>query len=130
MKLLYQQIASLINAYKTTDNNEWFVRFEDRLEWIAKNVLPSGSGIDNGTKIDLDKSTSEKIVLEFGFHHMDEGGYYDGWTEHTAVIRPSLALGIDLKITGCDRNQIKDYLHETYHYVLTSEFDQELLKDI
>jgi hypothetical protein len=54
---------------------------------------------------------------------MDDVGYYDGWTEHTLTVRPSLAFGIDLKFSGRNRNQIKDYLHEVFHEALTHEID-------
>lgn len=128
--LLYQQIANLLGCRADALTDEYRQLCNRRLNWIAKNVLPSGSGIDNGTKIDLDKSSPEKIVLEFGYHRMNDAGYYDGWTEHSAVIKPSLAFGLDLKITGRNRNQIKGYLHETYHYELTREFDDVVLKDI
>jgi hypothetical protein len=85
-------------------------------------MLPSGSGIDSGTKIDLDKSHAEKIIFYFGFHHMDENGFYDGWTEHTLVVTPSFT-GINLRIGGRDRNQIKEYLYDTYDYALTCEVE-------
>lgn len=81
-------------------------------------LLPSGSGIDSGTVIGQ-VSTAQKLVLEFGFHHMVHG-YYDGWTYHKAVVQPCLMFGLDLRVTGPNRNQIKDYLHETYLHALTS----------
>jgi hypothetical protein len=50
---------------------------------------------------------------------MTEGGMYDGWTEHTVVVTPSLAFGINIRITGRNRNDIKDYLHDVFHEALT-----------
>lgn len=52
---------------------------------------------------------------------MNENGMYDGWTEHKAIIKPSLVFGLDLKITGRDRNGIKEYLHDTFMQALTDE---------
>jgi hypothetical protein len=43
---------------------------------------------------------------------MNEGGMYDAWTEHTIRVRPSLSSGFTLTISGRDRNEIKEYLHE------------------
>ncbi len=40
--------------------------------------LPSGAGIDNGTKIDVSKCKRNKIVLTCGYHNMNENGFYDG----------------------------------------------------
>jgi hypothetical protein len=45
---------------------------------------------------------------------MNEGGYYDGWTEHQVIITPSLQHGFDVRVTGQDRNEIKDYLAELF----------------
>lgn len=90
--------------------------WEERLEKIMDSA-PSGSGIDNGTKLDETKSGQAKLVFTFGYHHMNEHGFYDGWTDHTAVVTPSFN-GFNLKITGRDRNQIKDYLYDVYAHWL------------
>jgi len=118
---LYQKISQLLhcidNCEKSPRNVEWANRHDDRLQSIAADCLPSGSGIDCGTKID-DTSKPDRIVLTFSYHHMNENGYYDGWTEHKCIITPSLSYDYDVRITGRDRNDTKDYLAETYHYVL------------
>jgi hypothetical protein len=93
------------------------------LEHFAKCYLPSGSGFDNGSKLDLSESTPERIVLSTSYHHMNEGGMYDGWSEHTVIVTPSLASGFNLRITGRDRNAIKAYIAECFHDALTVEVD-------
>jgi hypothetical protein len=122
---LYKAIAMTLDAYNRcieTKNTEWE---EKHYETLAKlnSYLPSGSGIDNGTELDEEKSSSEKLVFHFGFHHMNEGGMYDGWTQHTLTVKPSLYFDIELKISGPNRNDIKEYLHETYHAALTEEVE-------
>jgi hypothetical protein len=92
---------------------EWLDKHTDTIKRIVQNG-PSGSGIDNGTQIALDNSTGNKLVFTTAFHHMDEGGMYDGWTYHVITIRPSLQFGFDMKITGSNRNDIKEYLSEVY----------------
>lgn len=111
-KTLAAEIAATLEVIEraTGPNSAWEIPAETRLRQLCK-FLPSGSGIDYGTKLDRKKSNSEKLVFEFGFHHMNNGGFYDGWTDHTAVVKPSFD-GIDLQITGRDRKQIKDYLHD------------------
>lgn len=84
-------------------------------------ALPSGSGIDRGTIIDRERSRPDRIVLVCSFHHMNEHGYYDGWTDHEVIVRPSLAWGFTLRVTGRDRNGIKDYLHDVYMHALREE---------
>jgi hypothetical protein len=55
---------------------------------------------------------------------MDENGMYAGWGDYTAVIRPAFH-GIDLTIKGRNRNDIKEYLYQTYEYALTREYSEE-----
>lgn len=120
---LYRAIASTMNAMENcrkNGNNEWLDRHEDSLQCLM-GFMPSGSGIDNGTTLDRDASTDDKLVFTFGYHHMNEGGMYDGWTEHALTVKPSLMFGIDLRITGRNRNDIKDYLHDTYRECLMAD---------
>jgi len=83
--------------------------------------MPSGSGIDSGTTLDFDKSSGSKLVFSTSYHHMTEDGMYDGWTEHVVTVKPSLMFGFDLAISGRDRNDIKEYLHEVYHDTLMTD---------
>lgn len=127
---LYRALSSLVSARlnciarKPTANVEWQSKHEDSIAELVE-FLPSGSGIDGGTKIDLDASTPEKLVFTFGFHHMNDAGMYDGWTEHTLTVRPSLQFDIATTISGRNRNDIKDYLYETYGYALTQDVWQD-----
>jgi hypothetical protein len=126
-RYLYSELSTAIQARHNCDtsnprNDEWFDKWTDRINELV-DKLPSGSGIDCGTKIDLDATHAEKIVLGLSFHHMNDGGYYDGWTQHHIVVTPSFT-GIKLRISGPNRNDIKDYLYETYDYALTREVEQ------
>lgn len=87
----------------------------DRLE----RELPRGSGFDAGTKIDRD-SDPEKIRFTTSFHHMNDGGYYDGWTEHVVTISPSFQHLFDVKVSGRDRNQIKDLIATVFRCELNT----------
>jgi hypothetical protein len=123
----YRILAAALNAARNCEmsgNAEWRDRHRARAEEICKEG-PSGSGWDEGTKIDLDASTGEKIVLRGSWHHMNEHGYYDGWTDHAIYVRPSLVFGIELRITGRDRNSVKEYLHVMFYTWLTEEMDAE-----
>lgn len=127
MKTIAQAIASQLDAMnrcRESGNQEWATKWEESLFRIARN-LPSGSGIDEGTKIDLDASTPEKIVLIVNFHHMDTNGFYSGWTGHKITVKASLQFGIELKISGRNRDGIKEYLGETYSYTLEQEYKED-----
>lgn len=83
--------------------------------------FPHGSGFDKGTTLDLDLSTGEKLVFTTAFHHMNDGGFYDGWTSHCVIVTPSLKVGFRLRITGRDRNGIKEHIAEAFNACLERE---------
>lgn len=125
-KKLYRHLAGKVQAMATcrkTDNAEWFERHSDAAEKLCKDHMPSGSGVDCGTTIDLDRSKPQRLVFHTSFHHMDESGGYDGWTEHDVIVTPCLYSGFDLRITGRDRDDIKDYLGELFSYALDREIE-------
>ena len=128
---LYEQIARIIDARIRCieTNNDWWMKHDETLREL-NDLLPSGSGIDNGTKLCIEESKPNRLVFSFGYHHMNDGGMYDGWTEHTLVVTPSLMSRFDLRITGSNRNQIKDYLYEVFQSALdeTIDFDDETRK--
>jgi len=117
MKKIYQDIASKLGAMENcrkSGNDEWLEKHGQAIMDICKNDMPSGSGFDNGTQLNWDKSTPEKLVFETSFHHMNDGGYYDGWTNHTVTVTPSLQFGFNLKVSGPNRNEIKSYIYEMF----------------
>lgn len=121
-RYLYSELAMLVQAYKNciaSHNEVWQDRHEERILSLVKEYLPSGSGFDCGTKLDIEASHGEKLVFTTSFHHMNEGGYYDGWTEHRIVCTPSFS-GVNLRISGRNRNEIKDYMHEVFYQALMS----------
>jgi hypothetical protein len=125
---LYRQIASTLRAIKNCEkmgNAEWIERHTARLDSELPNVLPYGGGFDGGSTLLIDESTAQKLVFSTSYHHMSENGYYDGWTEHNVIVTPCLYSGFNLRVTGRDRNQIKDYIGELFHSVLSAEMEWE-----
>jgi len=120
---LFATFASLVDARlrcEQTNNDEWFHNHTARITELL-DEMPSGSGFDSGTKLDFDASNADRLVFITAFHHMNDGGYYDGWTEHNVIVTPSLIHGFNLKVTGRDRNQIKEYIHEMFANALNEE---------
>lgn len=117
---LYQKIARLIACINSSPVSEMFDTWEMRLREIERSVLPSGSGFDAGCKIQ-DNSTSNKIVISCDYHHINGCGYYDGWSEHTVIVTPCLQFGFSMRVTGRNRNMIKDYISDTFHELLNNE---------
>lgn len=125
-RALYKELALLVTAIDNCEkskNASWQERHATRLEMLVRNHMPHGAGIDTGTKFRLDLSSPNKLVFAAPFHHMDENGGYYGWTKHNILVYPDLLSDIRLSISGPNRNDIKEYLHETFFYALTGEID-------
>lgn len=120
-KPLYSVLAQKL-AWEPPPNTP-FVTQRDREIKHLLSLLPSGSGWDMGTRF-ASRSTRNRIVLYGSWHHMDENGFYCGWTDHKIIITPSLANGFNLRVTGKDRNDIKSYLHELFNHALRQLVDE------
>jgi hypothetical protein len=90
---------------------------DDKIQALLDHA-PHGGGFDSGIQFLEDDSSPNKLVFRCDFHHMDEHGYYNGWSEHKAIVTPDLAFGYNLKITGRNRDQIKEFISETLGYWL------------
>lgn len=120
---LFMKLAQLVVAIRNCDeagNMVWHAKHRDRVCALVKEHMPSGSGFDAGTQFDIDAQKPERLVFSTAFHHMDENGSYHGWSDHTVVVTPSLSHGFVLRVTGNDRNSIKDYIHEVFHEALST----------
>lgn len=123
---LYECLALALDALANCErmgNGEWAPRWRERLAKLERE-LPSGSGFDNGTRIDYDRSTGDKFVLTTAFHHMNDAGFYDGWTEHTVTIRPSFISRFTVEVSGRNRNGIKDFIADSFASALRDRFEQ------
>ena len=133
-KPAYQRIASALQAMvncKRAGNDEWVARHHETIEHIVREYFPSGSGVDSGTTFDFHASKPNRLVFLTAFHHMNDGGMYDGWTEHSVVVTADLVTEFYLKITGRDRNDIKDYLGEIFSEALGADLtDAQVYPDV
>ena len=134
-RYLYSELATAIDALArckaTTANTSQAAHadiWEDQIESLVKQHMPSGSGYDSGTKIDLDASHADKLVFHTGFHHMNENGYYAGWTEHTITVKPSLQSEFTLRISGRNRNNIKEMMYEDVRNALHQDVEYDVIE--
>lgn len=133
--IVYQQIARSLDAYRNCLNHhtqpgmghltEWIDKHANRAYDLCKEYMPSGSGFNSGTTLEIDRCADDKLVFFTQFHHMNENGYYDGWTMHTVTVRPSLVNNIEIKVGGRDRNQIKDYIYQVFEMALNTEVNDD-----
>lgn len=127
MTKVYQEVASRVMAIRNcqaTGNLEWQSKHAEAIAAIGKRYLPHGSGIDAACFFDTDVCTPDRLIIRVEFHHMDESGYYDGWTAHNIAVRPSLCFGFTLSISGVNRNGIKDYLRDIFCAALNEEVSE------
>ena len=123
---VYSRLAQLLDAYRRnveTGNDEWRDKHQEMIDSLCENHLPHGSGFDSGVSLDYDRSNPNKLVFNAPYHHMDENGFYAGWGDYAVTVKPSLAFGFDLTISGRDRNGFKDYATELFDYMLREEVD-------
>ena len=131
VRYLYSELAGMVEARRNCaqrtetaqESNvgasvEWLDRHTETIESLVKQHMPHGSGFDSGTTLDLDASHADKLVFNTAFHHMNDGGYYDGWTEHTVTVVPSLTASFHLRVSGRNRNDIKEYIADEFYHAL------------
>lgn len=125
-KLAYviASLAAAIRNCEKSGNAEWKAKHSEKLDRLVREHMPSGSGFDAGTHIDLDRTGAERITFSTSFHHMDENGCYDGWTDHVVTVRPCLIGGLRVKVSGRDKNGIKDYIAECFDMALSREIEE------
>lgn len=119
MTTLATKIAGLIQAIRNCEangNKEWLATHTKALHAIS---LPSGAGFDRGTIIDIHASTPSRLVFQTAFHHMNDVGYYDGWTEHTVTAVATFGTP-EIKVSGSN-SEFKDYIGHVFHDLLTTE---------
>ncbi len=112
---LYARIAQIFDAFQNCtekQNLEWRDNHMTSILGLVREYMPRGSGIDNGVAFDFDASKKDKLVFTFGYHCMNDGGYYDGWIDYTLTVKPNLARGYDMRITGRDYHGNKEYFYD------------------
>jgi hypothetical protein len=119
---LYQQFAHCFAALCNCEsgpviNEHWAGVWRDRIVQLQEE-LPSGSGFDNGSEFSFDESRPDKLIFTTSFHHMNDLGSYCGWTDHRIILTPSFIHGFEMKVTGPDKRQIKDYIAQCFSEAL------------
>ena len=113
---LYAVIASAL-AREANDAQR-----DPLIDEIENEILPSGSGFDAGCKIDREMFSRATFCLSFGYHHMNDTGFYTGWTEHTVKVRADFQSEVDLKISHV-RDPFAEYVYDTFYDVLREEVE-------
>lgn len=114
---VYEVLAQRVNNTHPTS--------EDLISQVL-DTAPVGSGV-GGFLFRDDVSNASKLVFRCTFHHMNEHGYYDRYTHHSVIATGTLAYGLDVKVTGSNRNDIQSYLGELFYAWLNSDLELSFL---
>lgn len=118
---MYQAFANVAHTLNQAHTLGSALDFQtQRLDSLIKRA-PSGSGFDSGTEFLVDKSNTERLVFKTSFHHMDDAGGYDGWTDHEVWVKADLLVGFTIRVTGQNRNDIKEYIADVFNTFLNED---------
>ena len=112
---LYKEIARVLGQ-----KNKSLNVIEKELT-LFKEVLPNGNGIEAGCVISL-KSTKKRIVIDTLYWHTNDSDETSRWTAHQVIITPSFEREINIRITGKNKDNVKDYLHDIFREALMKEY--------
>jgi len=123
---IYQKLANLQIARSNcikSGNKEWEKKHTEKIEHIMYNFSPSGSGLDNGTKFDYEKSDEYKLIFYTSYHVLNGGGYYTNWINFSVTVISSLCFEIDIRIKGSfgKDQDVKDIVYDRFYDFLLSE---------
>ena len=124
---VYRQIATYVDAYHRclANGNALYKDHAGEVEDLVCEHMPSGSGWDCGTTLDIGESTKDKLVFFGSYHHMDEGTYC-GWSSWTITVKPSLIQILDISVEcvddcGNDIGGLDDMLFDWFDRALMLE---------
>lgn len=115
MAAAFASVQEALDNCKKSGNTEWLERWRLRFAKLVDHV-PTWSGMPlEPSDVEV---TSAAIRYEVSYHHMNDTGYYDGWTEHTVVVRPAFE-SVDVRVSGRNRQDVKELIHEAVNYAFT-----------
>ena len=127
---LYQFIAMELVRRELLQNDpirkDQFEECEKGLKNVEINWLPHGSGFDKGCKLDsfeMENGKLKSFSISFGYHHMNENGYYTHWKDYKIKVTPDWS-GCDFTIEGIDKDDtdnIKEYFDDMFALNLSIE---------
>lgn len=126
---VYQEIANRLVSMRScmeSGNLEWLDRHSAALDRLARDFLPSGSGFDVGTSLEVEDSDGHnKLVFTTSYHRLNEAGMYVGWYNYHITVTPDLALGFNIRVRGSKQKKLnhneRDYVEELFAMALEME---------
>jgi hypothetical protein len=113
---LYQKIARVVSQENTAKKSKELA--------LLQELLPNGNviglqelNLSTVRCVILLKSTKKRIVIDTAYWHP----IIRQWTEHQIIITPSFEGEINIRITGKNQYNVKEYLHDIFRDVLMTE---------
>lgn len=108
-----------IKNCRNSKNHEFLNIAEQRLSRLTKDFIESGP--IESVYCSIDDSSLEKIVFHVTFHHMNDLGYYCGYTEHKVTIRQTF-IGLCVTVSGQNKRDCKIYIADVFDNALSSQY--------
>jgi len=108
------QLMGAIEGCLVQNRAEWQAKHEHTLRQFVRETAPCGQTWYS-TGLNIKKSSTTQLVFRGAFRHEDR------WTEHTITVKPNFGLGFTFKISGLNKNDVKDCLKEMFTNWLSSE---------
>ena len=118
---VYKKISALINAIKSSKNQKYIDKWEEELEILIDDYLPSGSGFNNTPNIIMDSCSRERIFLNIPFQELHKNGYYNELINLTIIVKSDLQHDFDIVCLNNIDTGILDYILDTYQEYLNKE---------
>lgn len=116
------RLVQVLRAYQNCEqsgNREWAEAHWQTAMNLNAACLPSGSGINTPVKMSEWEKVPLQLTFAVEFQHMSDAGW-TGWTNHDVIVTADLS-GPNVRVTGRDKNGIKDYLTELFYDVFARE---------
>ncbi|MFY7937382.1 MAG: hypothetical protein ACOVOQ_08395 [Flavobacterium sp.] len=119
---LYKEIARVLGQKNKSLNviEKELTLFKEVLPIRLNPVIKDGNRIEAGCVISL-KSTKKRIVIDTLYWHTNDSDETSRCTAHQVVITPSFEDEINIRITGKNEDNVKEYLHNIFRESLMSE---------
>jgi hypothetical protein len=114
---LYQKIAKVLSQ------KNWAKRAKELS--LLQELLPNGNGIreHEGLAVILLESTKKRIVIETTYWPPHDSYETTRRTVHQLVITPSFEGEINIRVTGKNENNVKEYLQDIFREALMKEYE-------
>ena len=107
----YQKIA------RVASQKNWAKRKKELA--LLQELLPNGNGLLRQLDCEiLLKSTEKRIVIGTTYWHETNTR-----TVHQVIIKPSFEGAINIRVTGKNVNNVKEYLHDIFREALMKEYE-------